>query len=321
MNARFSKFLLTIVFMSIAAHASAFELTDGSYDTANDGARGTLTIKNGFASLGVSSGSCLGEIEGQIVDNGESGWSFSQSDANASCTISLEPTVDGLAWISSGQGCSYYHGATCGFSGLVKQRAIAFSIAAVDAGFMQFSETDRKAIQSAMTVAGYYGGKIDGQTGPATREAIHNAAKATVASGGDIGLDDQAVVHEYLNGMIAVAVAEVQAVGEVPLEAVETPVLAITAAPEASSIKESYLGRWSCVSKAMGAMTFNFEGEVATIEEMGRTTKYKQVRSIGESGAAYLFTFMDGVSLVAIDVQSDAMVLILNGDLLQCSKL
>lgn len=55
------RFAITSALLTAASAVQAVDLPDGSYETVNDGARGTLTIKEDHASLSIGT-ACAPEV-------------------------------------------------------------------------------------------------------------------------------------------------------------------------------------------------------------------------------------------------------------------
>ncbi|WP_425040873.1 peptidoglycan-binding domain-containing protein [Primorskyibacter sp. S187A] len=80
-----------------------------------------------------------------------------------------------------------------------------------------------------------------------------------------------------------------------------------------------YLGRWSCTSGGMGTLTFAFTESAATVEEMGRTTTYDEVRPLGSNGTAFRFEFTDGQIAHVFEADDQGIILDAAGEVFECT--
>lgn len=86
---------------------------------------GTMEVTRGadglYVALGVQApGGCGGALEGAAARNGNR-LTVQRSDDGRSCTVIVE-FADDTAQVTEGDGCTYYHGAACGFSGTLTRR-------------------------------------------------------------------------------------------------------------------------------------------------------------------------------------------------------
>ena len=119
--------LLTAVFMCINTpnDLQALELSDGSYETFQDGGEGILKIFDGKAVLQVEGDACGGRVTGKLTSSMDGDLRFSQSIGKDRCTLVLRSTETGTIKIMPGQSCSNFHGATCSFYGVLKEQTMA----------------------------------------------------------------------------------------------------------------------------------------------------------------------------------------------------
>lgn len=164
---------------------------------------------------------------------------------------------------------------------------MAFSSTAVDDGFGQLDDSSSRAVQRALQDAGYYGGVIDGISGPGTRGAIHDAGKAAVARGDAVRLDNVDDVRAFLTGLIEYE-----------------PI-----------ITQSFFGTWDCEGS-----TYVFGPDGYWTHPTRDPLAYREVKEFtpGNFGV----TFVDGYRLGLMDVTDRSMIWSspASGDVFECSK-
>ncbi|NKX41004.1 peptidoglycan-binding protein [Rhodobacteraceae bacterium R_SAG2] len=284
------RFAITGALLTAASAVQAVDLPDGSYETVNDGARGTLTIKEGHASLGIGSSMCSGGVEGRLVSGPNGTLSFTKTMDSTSCTVTLQDDDDGLAWISAGSGCGYFHGASCDFAGMVKGPAVPWSTGAVDQAFKRFDTPARKQIQAGLKNDGHYRSSIDGISGPGTLSAIRKAADLAMDNGEKPVLDTAAGATEFLSRYLT---AGMKLTGD-----------------------QAFFGKWNC------------EGSIYSFGPEGYQTHPNRdplpYRSVEEfTPGNYGVTFTDGYRLGLMDVSDRSMTWSSpgSGDTFSCARL
>jgi hypothetical protein len=109
------------VFLSAPQDLQAFELSDGSYETDQDGGTGTLNVFQGQAVLRIKGKECSGEIAGELRPLSDGQLTFSQNLDGNHCALVLRDSIQGLIKIMPQQNCSKFNGPTCSFFGVVKK--------------------------------------------------------------------------------------------------------------------------------------------------------------------------------------------------------
>ncbi|UWR35319.1 peptidoglycan-binding protein (plasmid) [Sulfitobacter sp. W027] len=284
------RFGITTALLTAAGAVQAVELPDGSYETANDGARGTLTIKDGHASLGIGSSMCSGGVEGNLTNHPNGTMSFTQTMDGTSCTVTLQDDDDGLAWISAGSGCGYFHGASCDFAGMVKGPAVPWSAGAVDQAFKRFDAQERKQIQAGLKENGHYQSSIDGISGPGTLSAISKAADLAMGNGEKPVLDTAAGATDFLSRYLS---AGLKPIGE-----------------------QAFFGKWNCEGS-----TYSFGPEGYQNHPNRDPLPYRSVEEFTPGN--YGVTFTDGYRLGLMNVSDSTMTWSSpgSGDSFSCERL
>ena len=80
----------------------------------------TLSVTEGKAVVEVSSGACLGYLEGGVSEVADGRWEILGSVPEAPCVLSLMRGGDGRIEITEGPGCTFYHGMSCELSGILE---------------------------------------------------------------------------------------------------------------------------------------------------------------------------------------------------------
>lgn len=109
------------VFLSAPQDLQALELSDGSYETDQDGGTGTLKVFQGQAVLRIRGEECAGKIEGELRPLSDGQLIFSQNLDGERCALVLRDSSQGLIKIMPQQSCSKFNGPTCSFFGVVKK--------------------------------------------------------------------------------------------------------------------------------------------------------------------------------------------------------
>lgn len=76
-----------------------------------------LAVSGNDAKIAVKGSGCLGEMDANFSRVDRLTWLLSSTGDGEYCKILLKEDGNGLIETIQGPGCSYYHGAVCGFSG------------------------------------------------------------------------------------------------------------------------------------------------------------------------------------------------------------
>ncbi len=76
-----------------------------------------LAVSGNEAKIAVKGRGCLGEMDAHFSRIDRLTWLLSSTGDGEYCEILLKEDGNGLIETIQGPGCSYYHGAICGFSG------------------------------------------------------------------------------------------------------------------------------------------------------------------------------------------------------------
>jgi len=79
-----------------------------------------IAVSGDLAKIAVKGQGCLGEMDAAFTRVDRTIWILSSTDSHNSCEIVLKETGNGAVETIQGPGCSYYHGAMCGFTGQFK---------------------------------------------------------------------------------------------------------------------------------------------------------------------------------------------------------
>jgi hypothetical protein len=112
------RWALVLVAIGAALPVSGAELQGSYRGVFNDV---TLDVTGGTAAVGVTSGACVGYLEGPVTAVSETRWEILGSVAEAPCTLSIDATGEGRLEMNEGPGCTYYHGAICELSGILEK--------------------------------------------------------------------------------------------------------------------------------------------------------------------------------------------------------
>jgi hypothetical protein len=189
--------ITALTVLSAAAPALSQELKDTSYQTVHDGAPGKFSIKAGFAKITFGKGQCFGEPKGrlELITNGH----YRMHDKD--CTVDFEHTGGDL-WDITGQNCAALFSPRCDINGKIVSEDFGVNRNELDAAFNGFSIKDRKMLQAQLRDIGFYDKKIDGKTGPSTRQAIEDSAAYALAGGENLKLESAADATRYLSSLI-----------------------------------------------------------------------------------------------------------------------
>ena len=305
----------------IAPGASfALDLADGDYETINDGAEGVLSIRGDYASLGIGSGTCAGSVEGKLVKQSDGAIILQDRSDGQSCDITITESSTAIASMYSNEGCFYFHGASCEFSGTVTNLTVPFNIEAVDAGFASFDEGKRRSIQQYLIDGGFYSGGVDGKTGPGTRLAVREAANRSFVSDSNISLATPAGVTVFLEGLIRDA-------SPTPVQAVE-PQSADEPVEELiqSETEVNFLGDWECYADGVETDTkvfdnhFSITDDAIAWKEMGRTVNITEASALDAAGTNFRMKMSDGYIVHAFNVKATDMYLVAAGSAFFCQR-
>lgn len=79
-----------------------------------------IAVSGNLAKIAVKGSGCLGEMDASFYRIDRLTWILSSIGDGDSCEIIIKEDGHGLIETIQGPGCSYYHGAVCGFSGRFK---------------------------------------------------------------------------------------------------------------------------------------------------------------------------------------------------------
>lgn len=233
---------------------------------------------------------CSGGVEGRLVSGPNGTLSFIKATDSTSCAITLQDDDDGLAWISPGSGCGYFHGASCDFAGMVKGAALPWSADAVDQAFKGFDSQARKQIQTGLKNDGHYQSSIDAISGPGTLLAISKAADLAMDNEEKPVLNTPAGATEFLSRYLA---SGVKPIGD-----------------------QAFYGKWDCEGS-----TYNFGLDGYRNHPNNAPLPYRSVEEFTPGN--YGVTFTDGYRLGLMDVSDSSMTWSSpgSGDSFSCTRL
>lgn len=123
----FSRFtvLPVILFAVIAYPQISFSeqsefLLEGEGDSGVTDYSLLIVVSGNLAKIAVMGRGCLGEMDASFSRIDRFMWLLSSIGDGDNCEILLKEDGSGLIETIQGPGCSYYHGAVCGFSGRFK---------------------------------------------------------------------------------------------------------------------------------------------------------------------------------------------------------
>jgi hypothetical protein len=309
--------VLSLSILLAPCAAFALDLQDGEYATVHDGAQGSLTIDGDFASIGMAAMGCSGSVKGPLTKSDDGSLVLTARDDGMVCEIEITESSSGLADLNSGPGCSYFSGASCGFSGVVTERTVSYTIEAIDAGFNSFNDEDRRAIQSSLKDADTYAGKIDGMTGQGTRLAIVEAAKKAFQDGATIDLKSSNGAKAFLAGLIS------------------TPAPVAAPTPQAADPETSndvaasdvlFTGEWNCLADGMETEAkvfdnhFSITQEAIDWKEMGRKVNIAEASALDAANTNYRLQMSDDYIVHLFNLTASEMYLVAAGDAFYCQR-
>lgn len=106
--------------LGFAQTVSGEPIPAGEYRGFGDGAEMSMTIMGKEFSLSIAASGCVGFVEGLHHSKGDKIWVAQMTDGMEACEITVADGGDHYL-IEEGIGCSYFHGASCGFSGQVSK--------------------------------------------------------------------------------------------------------------------------------------------------------------------------------------------------------
>lgn len=284
---------------------------DGRYHVSTDGGTGTLTIDNGNVDLIVTSPqSCSGRISSAISVISPNEAYLRASEGGYVCTVVMQLDPNGRPISLNPEGdCSYYHGASCSFYGMVTGPAVATSIEAIDVGFASLSAEERANIQRALADRGLYSGSIDGQSGPQTRRAIIAGARADLNQNADISLEAPSEVVDYLESLLASRSAAPTSSDETSKE--------LPAGDPTGQI----MGAWTCESADFdNTLDFSFSHTEVYSESLGRGAEYFSVNFIGQRDHAIDISLDDGQRIGLFAIEQSSMVMMTDSMIFDCTR-
>ena len=80
-----------------------------------------LEVAEGQAVAEVTSGACIGYLEGTVEQTGATTWEIAGSVPEAPCILSVTEVEPGRFEMIEGAGCTYYHGTSCELSGVMER--------------------------------------------------------------------------------------------------------------------------------------------------------------------------------------------------------
>lgn len=322
---------IALLVAALPLAATAETLRDGLHAVVTDGGRGSLRISGGHAELAIAGERCFGGTEGPVSEVVDRMATFTNRQDGQSCTITLGIGDDGEpATLEEGSGCGYFHGASCGFSGRVTGREVPASIEAIDAGFNALSREARMEAQEALRARGTYTGAIDGATGPGTRRAVIDAARADLAGTPDLNLESAENVQTWLLSLTGPAASQAVQAPEAAPEPTNKPAVDAGNAqvrPEATTAESAevsgpaWIGEWHCETDVFDRPAhFTFTESDATIHNIGATMNHDGAQPIGGREDALLIDFADGERLGLFSVQPDSMIIWASSGIFDCAR-
>lgn len=115
-----SKVIISAALMvfGLAQVASAESIPSGKYQGFGDGAEMIMTVEGEKLRLSIAAQGCVGMAEGLHSAKDDKTWVALMTDGTEACEIGITDGGDHYL-VDEGPGCSYFHGASCGFSGQV----------------------------------------------------------------------------------------------------------------------------------------------------------------------------------------------------------
>ncbi len=117
-----SKLAIAVMFpmLGFVQTASAEPIPAGEYRGFGDGAEMSMTVTGNEFSLSIGATGCVGFAEGLHRSKGDKVWVAQVTDGMEACEITVTDARDHYL-IEEGEGCTYFHGVSCGFSGQVSK--------------------------------------------------------------------------------------------------------------------------------------------------------------------------------------------------------
>lgn len=121
---RFTIFSVVILALIASPRVSLSEqsefILEGTGDSGVTGYSLLIAVSGNLAKIAVKGRGCLGEMDASFARIDSLKWVLSSVGDGDSCEILITEDGHGLIETIQGPGCSYYHGAICGFSGRFK---------------------------------------------------------------------------------------------------------------------------------------------------------------------------------------------------------
>lgn len=121
---RFTIFSVVILALIASPRVSLSEqsefILEGAGDSGVTGYSLLIAVSGNLAKIAVKGRGCLGEMDASFARIDSLKWVLSSVGDGDSCEILIKEDGHGLIETIQGPGCSYYHGAICGFSGRFK---------------------------------------------------------------------------------------------------------------------------------------------------------------------------------------------------------
>ncbi|MGB0902346.1 hypothetical protein [Halocynthiibacter sp.] len=112
--------LALIVSAQISSAQQSEFLLEGGGDSGVTDYSLLIAVSGNLAKIAVKGSGCLGEMDASFSRIDRLTWLLSSIGDGDNCEILLKEDGYGLIETIQGPGCSYYHGAVCGFSGRFK---------------------------------------------------------------------------------------------------------------------------------------------------------------------------------------------------------
>lgn len=108
--------VLTLCFLTASSAAAETLLKDGKYESYEGGA---AIVNGNDVLLTIAADGCLGQAEGMLTAAEDGALTFSGTEESEGfiCEMSITPKGKFGFIVEQGEGCSAYHGASCGFDG------------------------------------------------------------------------------------------------------------------------------------------------------------------------------------------------------------
>lgn len=108
--------VVTLCFLTVSTAGAETLLRDGKYESYEDGA---AIVDGDDVLLTITADGCLGQAEGVLTaaEDGALTFSGTEESEGFTCEISIKPQGRFGFIVEQGEGCSAFHGASCGFDG------------------------------------------------------------------------------------------------------------------------------------------------------------------------------------------------------------